>query len=51
MESRRLGISPVSLCKNDVPGSSLDERNLSQLENDKLRFWLKCPELKKTTIR
>ena len=30
------------LCENDVPGSSLDGRNPSQLKNDELRFWLKC---------
>ena len=35
-------MSPVSLCENDVPGSSLGGRNPSQLENDELRFWLKC---------
>ena len=35
-----LGLSSVSLWKNDVPGSSLDGRNPSQLNNDELRFWL-----------
>ena len=32
----------VVLCKDDVPGSSLEGRKASELKNDKLQFWLKC---------
>jgi len=32
----------VFLNKEDIPGSSLAERNPAQLKNEELRFWLKC---------
>ena len=28
--------------ESDIPGSSLNGRNPSELKNDELRFWLKC---------
>ena len=31
----------VVLCKDDVPGSSLEGHKASELKNE-LRFWLKC---------
>ena len=32
----------VVLSESNIPGSSLNGRNPSELKNDKLRFWLKC---------
>ena len=32
----------VVLSESDIPGSSLNGRNPSELKNDELRFWLKC---------
>ena len=32
----------VVLSESDIPGSSLNERNPSELKNDELRFLLKC---------
>ena len=31
----------VVLSESDIPGSSLNGRNPSELKNDELRFWLK----------
>lgn len=30
------------LCETDIPGSSLNGRNPSELKDDESRFWLKC---------
>ena len=32
----------VVLSESDIPSSSLNGRNPSELKNDELRFWLKC---------
>ena len=32
----------VVVSESDIPGSSLNERNPSELKNDAFRFWLKC---------
>lgn len=32
----------VVVSESDMPGSSLNGRNPSELKNDELRFWLKC---------
>ena len=31
-----------SLTEEDIPGASLQGRNLTTLKSDELRFWLKC---------
>ena len=31
----------VVLSESDIPGSSLNRRNPSEMKNDELRFWLK----------
>ena len=35
---------PVVLSESDIPGSSLNGRNPSELKNEELRFWLKCSD-------
>ena len=35
---------PVVLSESDIPGSSLNGRNPSELKNKELRFWLKCSD-------
>jgi len=32
----------VNLSQDDIPGVSLEERHLAELNNNVLRFWLKC---------
>ena len=32
----------VTLSQDDIPGASLEGRHLAELNNDALRFWLKC---------
>ena len=32
----------VDLNEDDIPGASLEGRNPSELNNDALRFWLRC---------
>ena len=39
----------VVLSQSDIPGSSLNGRNPSELKNDELRFWLKCRDDKLRT--
>ena len=32
----------VTLSQDDIPGASLEGRHPAELNNDALRFWLKC---------
>jgi len=32
----------VNLSQDDIPGVSLEERHPAELNNNVLRFWLKC---------
>ena len=32
----------VTLNEDDIPGASFEGRNPAELNNDALRFWLKC---------
>ena len=37
-----LAYGPLFLTEDDIPGSSLDGRDLSQSKNSELKFWLQC---------
>jgi len=36
----------VNLSQDNIPGVSLEGRNPAELNNDALRFWLKCRGVK-----
>ena len=39
---KTLVYGPLFFTEDDIPGSSLNGRDPSELKNPKLKFWLKC---------